>query len=263
LYYSSAQESAKTLKVGADQTSAELSGLMPGISYNVSIQAYSVRRSVTYLSAVIGITAQTEYIPTTPGQALTSFVKAFNATRNTDKSFTLLLMQKVTPDVNNPHTVNAEKVSSAVASQFSASTQYNIINGADEKSAVTLSALMQPTASVLTLASEDFDEDKVSVQSDQNGYRVGFVLENQTDETAPEKRLVPTIDTERIETETGLDVVSVSFDKTQVSEPFTKIRNGLFDNLKITNTVTIIVNDGESDIPLTFDIERVFYFLWA
>ena len=187
----------------------------------------------------------------------------FNTTRSTDKPVTLVLKQNVTSDINNPHTVNAEKVAAAVTSQFSASTQYNMIHAADEKSGVTLSALMQPSASVLKLTAEDLDPEKVSIGSENKGYRVGFVLEDQTAETEPEKLLAPTIDTEKIETETGLDVVSVHFNKTQVSEKYTKIRNGLFDNLGITAAFTVIVNDGESDIPLIFEVERIFYFLWA
>ena len=263
LAYSSAGESTKAIKLSAGQTSAELSELLPGVSYNVFVRAYTIRRSVAYYGAWTSVTVETAFMPTTPGQALTSFVKVFNTTRSTDKPVTLVLKQNVTSDINNPHTVNAEKVAAAVTSQFSASTQYNMIHAADEKSGVTLSALMQPSASVLKLTAEDLDPEKVSIGSENKGYRVGFVLEDQTAETEPEKLLAPTIDTEKIETETGLDVVSVHFNKTQVSEKYTKIRNGLFDNLGITAAFTVIVNDGESDIPLIFEVERIFYFLWV
>ena len=70
------------------------------------------------------------------------------------------------------------------------------------------------------------------------------------------------IDTAKIESDTGLSVVSVHYDKTVVSQLYTKIQNGLFDNLKVTSTVTVTVNDGEEAIPLTFDIEQMFFFLW-
>lgn len=251
-------ETEKTLTLTADQTCAELCELSPGTSYTVSVKAYNTRRSVIYESTATGITAQTEYIPTTAEQAVSSFVKAFNTTRNSNSSFTLLLKQKVTPGVNNPHTVTAEKVSTAVTSQFPAFTQYNFRNGIDDTSGVTPANILH----AFNLTTEDLDPEKVKVQPDQSGFRVGFVLENQTPETDSEKLLAPEINTQAIEEATDLRVVSVSFDKTQVSEKYTKIQNGLFDNLKVTSTVTVTVNDGEDDIPLTFDIEQAFYFLW-
>lgn len=259
LSYSADGQEAKTLTLGADVTSADLSGLMPGNRYTVSLKAYSTRRSVNYFSASVSITAETEYIPTTPEQAVSSFVKAFGATRSTNESFTLLRKQKVTADVNNLHTVNAEKVSSAVSSQFPSFVQYDFTDGIEETSGITPDSVLRP----FNLTADELDKEKVSVQSDQNGFRIGFVLEDQTADTEPEKRLAPIIDTEKIESDTGLSVVSVQYDKTVVSQQYTKIQNGLFDNLKVTSTVTVTVNDGEDDIPLTFDVEQMFYFLWA
>ncbi|MGN1195506.1 MAG: fibronectin type III domain-containing protein, partial [Acutalibacteraceae bacterium] len=262
LFYSAAGKEKKSVLLSADKTSYELTELEPGTSYTVSIQSYSTRRSVNYYSALSSVTASTEYRPTNAKEAVDSFVKAFNNTQNSKNNCSLFLVNKITPSFNNPHTVTAEKANAALSSQFSATAQYSFADGKEQTTGISLNSLMMSFASSLTLTDEDLDSEKVTFKNDGNGYRVGFVLENQTPSTDGGKLLAPKINTAAIEEATACEIKSVSYDKTQVSEMFTKIQGSLFDNFKTVSTVTVLINDGESDIPLTFDIERTYYFSW-
>lgn len=262
LFYSAPGKGKKTVWLSADKTSYELTGLEPGTSYTVSIQSYTTRRSVKYYSALSSVTASTEYRPKNAKEAVDSFVKAFNNTQNSKNSCSLFLVSKVTPNPNNPHTVIAEKVNAALSAQFPATAQYSFSGGKDPSTGVSLNSLMMSFASSLSLTSEELDSEKVTFKNDGNGYRVGFVLENQTPATDGRKMLAPRINTSAIESTASCEVKSVSYDKTQVAEMFTKIQGSVFDNLKTVSTVTLLINDGESDIPLTFDIERTYYYSW-
>ena len=263
LFYACEGKEKQTVWLSADKTSYELTELEPGVVYTVSIQSYTTRRSVRLYSPLSTVTASTEYRPTNAKQAIDSFVRAFNNTQNSRSSCFISVITKVTPGVNNPHTVLAETVNAAISSQFPSNVaQYSFENGKEKSTGISINSLMMSFAPALTLTAEDVDSDKVSFKNDGNGYRVGFVLEKQTPSTDGGKLLAPKIDTKAIEEAASCTVKSVSYDKTQVSEQFTKIQGSLFDNLKTVATVTVTVNDGENDIPLVFDIERTYLFSW-
>lgn len=262
LYYSAAGASEKKLVLSADKTSVQVTGLNPGTTYTFRLRAYRTSRSVNYYSANVTLTASTSYIPTTASEAVSSFVKAFNMTKTTKNDLSLIVRSGVTASDSNPQSELSDKTAEALKAGLPTVMQYQFRNGVDTATGVSLGSVLLPNADTLTIGESDLDLDKVSFHSDGGGYRVGLVLENQTDRTDPAKLLAPPVSTAAIEEATGAKVVSVTYDRTQVSEDYTKIQDSVFDYLKTVSTVTITLNDGEEDIALTFTIDRICYFLW-
>lgn len=262
LTYAPAGAAEKKLVLPADKTSAEVTGLNPGTSYTFRLRAYRSSRSVNYYSSYVTLTASTSYIPTTASEAVSSFVKAFNTTKDSKRNLSLIVRSGVTASESNPETELAEKTAEVFASRLPASVQYQFRNGKDPATGVSLASVLLPNASALTLGENDLDLNQVSFKTDGSGYRVGLVLENQSSQTDPAKLLAPTVNTDAVEKATGAKVISVTYDKTQVCEEYTKIQDSVFDYLKTVCTVTVTLNDGENDIPLTYSIERTYYFLW-
>ena len=262
LFYAEQGGTETLLWLSSDKTSVELTQLKPGTTYKIRIQSYRNWNTGRLYSTSSTVTAATEYRPSNAEEAVMSFTDAFNNTVNSKKNCSVFFSSKVSASPDNADSEIAEKAAVAFIEQFDTSAQYNFKNGKDEKTGLSLGGLLLPNASSLTLTYSDVDGQSVVFGNDGNGYRVGFALENQTPETESGKLLAPQVDTEKIEEAASAEVKSVTYDRTLVAEKLTKIQGSVFDNLRTECTVTVLLSDGENEIPLTFEIERTFYFIW-
>lgn len=188
---------------------------------------------------------------------LQHFTDAFNATKNSAESFSLI-KQCTVSDRNAPDSIIYDGILDEIAVSYSSS--YSIISGAESLTLTPVTELIAPFGKNSALESSMLKENSLTVSPDGNGYNISFELQREDTEATATSNVAETPDWAKIEEKnSSFKLLTCTYEGTKV---IAKIRDGKIDHatVKVPMTVTFIYdNKGYS---FTQTVEYKYFFIW-
>ncbi len=257
-YDPATKEYIKVVNVyGADKNEYTVEDLLPGTTYSFKIQSF-VRSgsSNLYGYASSKISATTNSRPADNQEAFNGFIEAYNASKNTKNSFSLIRSVDVSGfegESSDKYTAVTEKVAA------DATDILYFVNGIENVTKSPVTSFIAPKDAFTTLSKEQLKADSLSFSDDGNGFRITFALNEDTDGSV-NALITDLIDWQTIATEIeGFTLNSCTYEGTTVNA---KVQNGLIDDIIVSVPVKVNFTIGEENYEFTETITKEFMFIW-
>lgn len=257
--YDSAKKAYVTLVTlkGDSTTQYTVRGLKPGTEYSFKIKAYSnLSGSNLFGKATDALTVKTNSGPANNSEAFTLFLEAYNSSKTSKDSFTLVTKTTVS-DVVTENSYGCADILSAVAQN--SSSMRTFVSGIDKSSKETVSCVLSPKDALSELEYSQLIAETVSYSEDGNGYRISFTLKEESTPTA-NSQITPTVNWDKImQNYENLTLDSCIYKGTSVSA---KVHDGKIDDITLAVPIEVSFTlDGEK-YSFSEKITTQHIFLW-
>ncbi len=237
-----------------DEYTAE--GLEPGTTYQFKIRAFAQYDSgllYGYISKN-ALSVTTNDRPADDREAFKGFVEAYNASKTSEGSFTLISIFG-TADFEGE---NSEEYEGVITSTEMSGTAYSYIaDGIDKATKLPVTALLAPENELTTLSYEDTA--RAEFDDDGNGYRITFSLNSENDGTQT-ALIAKLIDWQSVAEENdGFVLNTCIYEGTTVTA---KIQNGYIDDITVTVPVTVSFSLNGEAYEFSTVLTQTYLFIW-
>ncbi len=237
--------------VGAETKQFVIDSLTYGTEYTIKIRAYIQRESGTaysyYSSAV---KAQTIAMPATADEAFTSFLSAYNATKNYSGN---AVLYKNT-GILNFSGENADKYQNVKDNAFKAQSDFYVFDKGLDKDGKSPTAYITPLSADCTLKKEQITADSLTYKGNGSGYEITFSLPAEN-----VGLIAPTIDTAAIEKATdNFSLNSCTYKNVKVTA---KVQGGYISHMEISQDVEVSFKIGLRSYSFTQTVNTVYAFI--
>lgn len=252
LYCVPAKGDAVTKTVtGASTKQCVIDSLTFGTEYSIKIRAYIKRDSGTAYSYYSSeIKAQTIPMPATADEAFSSFITAYNSTKNYAGNGVLYK----STDLSAFSGENADKYQLVTDNAFKAQSDIYVFTKGLDKSGKAPSAYITPLAADCALTKEALTADSLTYKGNGSGYEISFEV---TPENASLIAAEP--DTKAIEGAVkDFSLTSCTYKNVKISA---KVQSGYISHMEISQDVVLSFRIGVRDYSFSQTVKTVYAFV--
>ncbi len=242
---------------GADKNEYTVEDLLPGTTYSFKIQSFvKVGSSNLYGYSSAKVSATTNSRPANKDEAFSGFVEAYNASKNSKNSFSLI-RSTVVSDFEGE---NSDKYTAVTAKVAADSTDIlYFVKGIENVTKAPVTSFIAPADAFTTISKEQLRADSLSFGDDGNGFRITFTLKEDSDGSV-NALITDVIDWKAVADEVeGFTLNSCTYEGTTVDA---KVQNGLVDDIIISVPVKVNFSIGEENYEFTETITKELMFIW-
>lgn len=242
-----------------DKTSFALSGLDPETEVKVKVcGVYLTAGGGEFVAEGTQTTAKTASrpIPKTKEEALSVFLKAFNAT-SAEKNFSLFETKKIN---NGKVLPSEEKYRSLLSSvQPEKTAGYSFVSGTETEKKLSLSSVIPSMNGKLSLSDEDKKSCTVDYRGDGNGFFIEITLPSAGKENALLSSFASLPDWSAIAKTAGVSFSTVAYDKAVITA---KVNAGRLDTFSVSADFTAAGTEGKTAFTIGGTLFSDYIFLW-
>ena len=259
IYIYNTEKKTFVLSGSTEKTAFTVGNLDPEIEVRIKVCAAYLKTDGNYFigqGSEIASKTKERPIPKTADEALSVFVKAFNATAG-QKNFSVFETRTIKNGLALPSDEKFGKLLSSVDNE--GSFDYNFKNGIESNKKLSLSQLFPAMNGKLSLSQTDAKNCLVDYRGDGNGYSLDVTLPSASKDNALLSSFTALPDWNALSSSNGVSFSTIEYGRAVVSA---KVNGGKLDTLSVSIPFTAAGTDGKTVFTIGGTIEREYIFLW-